>query len=125
MLNVTVRRRRWLRATPTNNGSLSSYLLQHEGEGNKMCCLGFVCRAAGLGPSDIRGESSPETLFDTRKEYPKAIQKLLKRDTYPTNSRTCEALMEANDSHRLTAGKREARVKMLGKKVGINFSFVD
>src|SRR5258707_2993915 len=123
MLNVTVRRRQWLRATSKNEGKLYSFLLQPRSNGNKMCCLGFACRAAGLKAYQIRGETVPDGLFEERADFPVSLQKLINRDT--GNSRTCCALMAANDNHDIGARTREARVKKLGKKVGINFRFVD
>lgn len=52
-LKVVIDRQRWLRG----EGSDRSLLLR-EGDG-KMCCLGFVCRAVGMGEADIVNQGAP------------------------------------------------------------------
>lgn len=126
MLTVRVSRRRWLRGTKENVGKFSSFLLQHKGDGKKMCCLGFAARAGKIPAADIRGVATPRAVH-TDKGWPKPLWGLLSSRGYrlPDNSRTCLLLMTTNDTHRLAPREKEARIRNLGRKIGLRFIFVD
>lgn len=123
MLTVKVSRRRWLRGTKENKDTLFSKLLQPERDGKKMCCLGFAARAGGIAASAIRDVGTPAGVADS--SWPKALSGLIsKRNHYPENSRVCSSLMGANDNHKSTRVEKEARIRELGRKIGLRFVFV-
>lgn len=133
MLNVTVSRRRWLRGKLADK--YGSALL--EPESNRMCCLGFAALKAGCTRDEIRDKGTPEDLRQQLsldgKAFPKPLLGLL-TDSGRHNNVECAKLMEANDNVTrweddkeivIPGHEREAKVRELGKKVGINFRFVD
>ncbi len=110
--NVVVKRSKWLKGDVEE-----SVLLNEKG---KMCCLGFLAREAGFTPKQIRKVCQPDDLN-------KQIIGLTKPIGFDQlwGTRTCFALMSANDSGILTDQAREKKIKSLGKKIGVTFKFVD
>lgn len=147
MLNVTVKRSRWLHGTGA--GSLL--------EDGKMCCLGFACREVGLKPKEIRGHGMPaDTMADLicdksiSKKREKTLLEKLKglldvsvatqhEDAYIDSSKVADTLSGINDNEitkdfqekpkgwtgRFTEANREKLIKKYGLNAGIKFKFVD
>jgi hypothetical protein len=122
MLKVTVKRSRWYRG----QGGSDSALLREDDR--KMCCLGFVCRAARLPAKDIRGRGSPAEVYTEQNHLPNSLLALVDTSSgvySVVDSIDCHKMMRINDSTDFTSRKRESELKKLGKKVGIAFTFVD
>lgn len=94
----------------------------------KMCCLGFCAKSAGIDPKDMRGASMPNNRklgTDGSSKFLAKFPKLMYVDSYSTNvanSGLAIELAEAND-HMVNGAKKEAKIKALGKKAGIQFVF--
>lgn len=130
ILKVVVNRKKWARGGEGGNSSLLNT------RGN-MCCLGFAAMATGkVKRKDIRDRGGPEDLdVDLFYGNKHPLPQLLTRRR--SNNKTCTALIEVNDSCPendpsdipfldrpiLKGSVRESRIKALGKKVGIAFTF--
>ena len=115
LTKVVVKRSKWLRGNPVR-----SVLLNESG---RMCCLGFACLAAGVPKTAIEEVEMPAGID---RELPPSLDKLIREDYgrgYDTPIST--QLAATNDSFTLQPKEREAQIKALGVKAGIDFSFVD
>ena len=109
MLEVTVDREKWYRG----HGGYESRLLREDG---LMCCMGFACLAAGVSLNDIRNVSSVE-----RVNLNSAINLTFRTENYTT-------LYYANDVRSYEGQgeqERETRIKELGERVSIEFTFTN
>lgn len=119
-LKVVVKRSRWLRGGHNGKGeAAASYLRDMEGH---MCCLGFACRAARIPVSEITHVCTPSALT-SRIRIPASLEGLI-REGY-LDSSGCDALMGRNDRPKQHPKSKEKEITELGRKVGIEFSFVD
>ena len=137
MLNVTVVRSKWARGKnrPIAKGYdnyKSTSLLNDDGS---MCCLGFVCKSAGLEDEKILGVRVVSGVLKTRltkKEVDSlgldlsglVVQHIRYSDSYEDTSNH-DKLTQVNDDEQLTEEEREKFVYVLGLEAGINFTFVD
>lgn len=119
-LSVVVDRVKWLRGT--GDGTLLRLRAKTPDENGCMCCLGFAARAAGMTKKEITNTGAisdcartPRSLLGLFMEHRKGLSE---RHTVQDD------LITANDSRVLTGAQRERRIKSLGKKAGILFSFV-
>lgn len=117
MINVTVRRSRWLR------GEGSTYSSLYRSEDGRMCCLGFACEALGYQVEDIRDISSPNEL-DTPTIW-EGLEALERFNGDYVCGPVTRQLMEYNDDKLLPDSEREAKIAALGSKIGIKFTFED
>jgi hypothetical protein len=120
MKNLTINRKRW------GTGSEGKALLNVES--NKMCCLGFVCRAAGFKANEIRGESMPSEICNFDKLSTRASRLLPFINVQRRNDRSItHQLASVNDSETTykNPAKREARITALMAKLGIRVNFVN
>lgn len=102
---VIVKRSKWYRG----KGSEDSYLLLR---GGKMCCIGFLARAFGCTRKDILLKN--------------VIEYVPSQESWSlTHDRTLSKCYDINDDDTITEAKRERELKALGKKMGVQFTFVD
>lgn len=118
LLKVIVDRRRWLRGI----GSIHSSLFDDVNK--KMCCIGFAARACGCSIDQIRDRPSPACVATT---YPDMAKARLARfiTAEGDNSGSTERMMEINDNTSISDEEREDRLKKWGKKLNIQFTFVN
>jgi hypothetical protein len=128
----TVNRKKWLRG----EGSDKSYLM--DPISGKMCCLGFYAKQSGLSKKDIESMPSPGSVIQllngdevyTNAEVICRPAKPIKWNTkliwrgQKCNSKTCDALMDANDDEDITDEVREKNLTSLFKKIGITVKFI-
>lgn len=110
MLNVVVKRSKWLRG----EGSDRSRLLRPSD--GKMCCLGFVCLVAGATPDKICDLAEIEQVWPT--------SDMIKERGIEGKQRWSDAY-HLNDSVEYTDSEREEDLIEWGKNNGIAFMFVD
>lgn len=104
-MNLTINRTRWAR-----RGIRGQSLLRNE-RGN-MCCLGFLGRACGIKPAALTGMGIPWALDqELRAKYPKGANKHFGE------------LAGINDDKTKSDAEREATIKRLMKKFGVNVRF--
>lgn len=117
MLEVVIDRTRWLRGT--GDGTL---LRQKEGnpDYDKMCCLGFAARAAGMTKKEIANRGGISDCV----RRPRALLGLFELPDGLNNDDLEGCLMSANDDQTMNDKFRESHIIKLGKKAGILFSFI-
>ena len=114
LLDVIVSKKRWCRGL----GCVRSALLCETS--GKMCCIGFMARACGLKPKNIRGMAGLEDLpADAQNKSP-----LIKTAVENKEEHLTDAYM-INDSEALTDKERIKALKPIGRKLGVNFTFAD
>ena len=126
MLDVVIDRNEWGYGRGHGMGSLWDI-------DNTKCCLGFACIAAGLTGKVIFQGGTPDELYNFLDEEQREklaglidIQYVEDEDMYlHSDSDICEKLMSENDDEGIPKDKREENIIKLGKKAGINFSFVN
>ena len=118
MRNVTIKRGRWLRG----EGSEDSYLLR--GTDNKMCCLGYVARAARVTAHDIFHVRTPDGLIRATRRRG-WFRDLFLDSALFDNSELTNTLMEINDSQTISDLEREVYLGLAFAGLGINVRFVD
>ena len=119
LTKVVVKRSKWLRGNPVR-----SVLLNESG---RMCCLGFAGLKAGLSKADIWGLGAPSEVSAEAAGILQhsTMRGLCRADfNFSVNTRTCNALMKTNDKPNVPLPTRESKLRELGKKVGIRFTFV-
>lgn len=119
LLKVVVDREKWIHG----EGDFDSYLLR-ERDGH-LCCLGFACLAAGLTTDQIKDQHAPHSIPDlVESKLPLLLQPTTIPEFYKkTNSKVCNSMVNLNDKKDVKAAYRERRLRELGRKVGIEFSF--
>lgn len=134
MLDVVIDRKRWARGIrlDTEGNRIFNRLLSSKDD--KMCCLGFACKAAGLGDDVIENFGMVGTVIDylnnmsseSEKKKMEIKGKLNKLYIYSLcqtrNTPIHDNLVKANDSS--NEEEIESKVIELGKKANLNFSFV-
>lgn len=115
LIPVTILKRFWLRGGRNNKDKRrNSTLRNKDGE---MCCLGFVCLAAGLSKKEILEQSQPASL-DRR------IKGLaVKSGGWLVNTIITEDMMKVNDAKDILESDRIQRLTSLAKKAGYLFTF--
>ena len=118
---LVIDRARWLR------GDGDGKLLDENG---KMCCLGFLSRAIGYAPREIRYKLDPTGIVRARPSK-RALRfgALLawpdKDDPgRPSRSVVCDLLVHTNDDAGMSDRAREARIERLFARVGVKVRFV-
>ena len=114
MFELTIDREMWLRG----EGASRSKLLRHSD--GKMCCLGFLCLAAGTRAKAIRGVAQPDLLF--LEELERDELRWLTDDE--TCSQDCIDAMEVNDDDSIEEPEREAAITEILARHGIHATFV-
>ena len=118
LFDVTVNKKRWYRGQGSEESAL---LCTGPGASKKMCCIGFLARACGLSAKAIRGVSTVGDL--------EVMARLTKAPLLMGIQHTKEeSLLDAyniNDSVDMTDVVRMAKLKTIGKRLGVNFIFVD
>jgi hypothetical protein len=95
----------------------------------KMCCLGFICKQAGLSDDDIQDVGYPSTLWDysirRKRVQTGPIPDLLKPFISGHSDATLLAsdLARINDSTEIDDAEREARLIERAAKDGFEFVF--
>ena len=115
-LDVVVEKKRWYRG----QGSDDSALLLAKGA--KMCCIGFLARTCGVKPKEMRGISDVALLPRIKDEglpY-QALHQIFKQEGY-----NLEAAYRTNDNRYVSEAVRIKQLKILGRKLGVNFTFGD
>lgn len=119
--SLTINRKRW--GTGKEGGMLLS------SENNKMCCLGFYCRDAGVRKKDIWGLAMPSEVASA-KSAPKLIP-LIKEHSWDgtwEDKKITSNLAEVNDATKgiySNPERREKRIKQLFSKLGVKVKFVN
>lgn len=139
MTRIEISRARWGRGQSTGSA------LKRVDDG-KMCCLGFVCLAAGIPEENLEGMGYPHSLFlrETYTAVPfdhtsKPVEGPLYCQSIPDmlrpfiigeftafyRSSLTTDLAQANDDPTLIDSKREARLIEIAAEHGYEFVFVD
>lgn len=119
LLKVTVDRRRWLRG----EGSVASSLFDDYNK--KMCCLGFATRACGCSIDKIRGQASPACVVIGHTNTKESLARFLAAKSEVKNSGATGRMITINDDIKINDAEREDRLKKWGKKLNIQFTFVN
>lgn len=119
LLKVTVDRRRWLRGEDSVASSL------FDDVNKKMCCLGFATRACGCSIDKIRNQASPACVVFDYTNTKERLARFLTAKNESENSGTTGRMMEINDATDISDAEREDLLKRLGKKLNIQFTFVN
>ena len=119
LTEFTVDRATWLRG----EGAAKSRLVRRQDD--KQCCLGFLCRAAGLPKKALLSQAAPEDLAPELKERLPAFlfEKLEKSPSALRNSGAAANMMRVNDSGELTEEERELKLTRLFERQGIKVTF--
>lgn len=121
MLDVVIDRETWGRGNGHGYGTLWK-------SDDTKCCLGFACLAVGLVKDDIYEESTPaevnQAMNDSQIGQLSDLLNVYDFNKY-TDSDISNNLMAVNDSKDITEEEREENIVDLGKKAGINFTFVN
>ena len=128
-MKIIVDRRTWYRG----QGSDSSYLLTFEGDENasneRLCCVGFVCRAMHYNDSLLRGVQTIAKIDgdDYCDPFPKDWLQQSPSDEDASSHETPEffELYKINDDEIITDEEREAALIMQAHPLGIEFEFVN
>lgn len=115
--DVVVSRKKWLR------GEGEGFLFRSDDK--KMCCLGFMCKAAGATEQDMENLSVPSELYE-RKQIEAGF--CLKDSTNLDFSCNDDWIFEAvnyNDRSDITRDEREKHLKRVFNQQGISVKFVD
>jgi hypothetical protein len=116
MLDVKINRRGWLKG----EGSDASKLLR-ESDGLR-CCIGFAASAAGFGDHTLWDKCTLEEFWAGPGGF-RGTGFASLDDLYdPT---IYHELYETNDDRDIPDDMREEKVALLGRQVGIKFTFVD
>lgn len=107
MIKVVVDRKKWHRGK-TNIGSK---LLRKD---RTMCCIGFLAREMGCKPRDIRGKPVLASVQFMPVKY---------HDFAADYNDLLDTAYETNDDIQLNDKIREARLKKLGLRMGVKFTF--
>lgn len=114
-MKFTVKRSEWLRG----EGSVRSMLFRNSD--NHRCCLGFLGNACGISDQDMRGKSTPLSLYNTSEsEGKKFPEPMLEK-----NGGVVDTLMDINDTYGMSAEERERRLRETFSVIGIEVEFVD
>lgn len=111
-LKVVIDRSRWIR------GGIGDSLLLRPSD-KKMCCLGFVACAVGLG-TEIYGAASPENVLSSK--WPKGF---VEGAAHITNTNAIAEIMTTNDDTNLRGEQREKQLIVYFGHLGIDIEFVD
>ena len=115
-MKLVIERSRWWRGQSSD----WSFLLNND---KKMCCLGFLSLACGLGLEDIR---EVRTVAKVETALPESLHFLLHvNETDVDSSDMAVRLMDANDRQGLTEERREALLTELFATQDIQVEFVD
>lgn len=128
-MSFTIYRSKWIHTK--KDLKQSSVLLRSSD--NKMCCLGFAGKAAGVAPKDLRDRgrfslSRESVAFYNLPRVPKQLKWLLKPDKKsewqiePANL-IQDALIRINDSRALSRAEKERRIKAAFAEHNIHVAF--
>ncbi len=112
LLGFTVDRATWLHG----EGGSASYL--HRASDGKKCCLGFMCRAAGVPKQYVTGQRATWKL-----EYVPKIKELLPALFLSEYHADVTDLMRYNDDVGLDDGYREFKLIEGFKAIGLRLMF--
>jgi hypothetical protein len=125
-LEVEIDRAKWLTGSyiekvKKDKGSCieSELLSETRSAKGMMCCLGFACKSLGLPQRHIAGHASPTSIHKHRG----ALESVGLVNQIGENTVKCQQLMTVNDASTMPSNKREQRIKKLGRKIGIRFTF--
>lgn len=125
----TIDRRKWARGNHPK--------IQLLGGDGKMCCLGFYALACGLSAEFIKGVGEYRDIDDEALATGRLPEELVRSEvegdedseegveTYWTQTKTHDALMETNDSDSMDEGERESKIADLFASIGVTVEFVD
>lgn len=118
-MKLVIERDKWIR------GNEEESMLLRPSDG-KMCCLGFYSLALGLDKNDIHGAFCPSELGT--ETYPDwlVISEWAEylEDDRAIDTSFCNEIMTTNDRKSLAEDEREALLKELFAKKGIEVTFV-
>lgn len=109
---VRVSRRRW------GTGSLLNR------NNNKMCCLGFMCRQAGVPRKSICNLGMPNALAYTNSKWGDLLRTLKLTTKDSQNSAFARRAAIINDNAVMSRPKKEKRLRALFKRYGHKIVFV-
>ena len=113
-IQVEVVRKKWYRGHGANDSYL--YIQSTDADNKKMCCIGFLARVLGCRIGDIANVSC---LIDV------AIEKPMVEDFAHQHDSILTDCYEVNDQEHISESVRERKLTALGKKMGVQFTFVD
>ncbi len=116
MLNVVISRKRW------GMHSLRDSI------DDRMCCMGFACRTAGYAARTLVGRGMVCDLLNEGRKLKEGLEKLVRSDTSGTfweDTIIAAELARVNDDECMEDEIKEKTIIKLGKKAGINFSFIN
>ena len=120
-IKVLIDRSKWRTGQFSNNKTGIGYtnLVNHEGY---MCCLGFICKAAGVSYNHLLGVSTPEDLsYDARKGT--NLRELLSVHDTSKNSLRTKSAMQINDFQATTPAEKEKELLELFKDSDFELEF--
>jgi hypothetical protein len=120
-IKVVIDRAKWRTGQFSKNKTGISYtdLVNHAGY---MCCLGFVCQAAGVSYNHLLGVSTPADLsYDVRKGT--NLHELLSVHDISKNSMLTKSAMLINDCHATTPAEKEKQLLELFKDSEFELEF--
>lgn len=110
-MKVIIDRSKWLRG----EGYLASSLLRVSDQ--KMCCIGFVCKALGVSETDMAGVSGSHTLGETGFKLPEWL-------TTRVRGADLFRAYDANDQD-MPESEREARITAIFARHDIEVEFIN
>lgn len=119
--SFTIKKSKWGRnnAEERTGGYLLQRITNDKGvKSNKMCCLGFACKAFGLTNKQIFEWAMPENIPD------KVAKKLPKWLVSPTYDFDVERLSQINDIETICDTQKQKEIKRIFAKYGIKVKFV-
>ncbi len=124
IVKVIVDRQNWYRGY--DHGCSRLLITQLEEAVGKMCCLGFVCLAMGCTKEDIENMPSPHGLSRP------AIEKISNlvipnkhRSGGYENNEEVNEMIDVNDDSDINDTEREGKLINIGKRIGLDMSFVN
>jgi hypothetical protein len=117
---LVIDRKKWYRG----KGPASSALLT---ESKKMCCLGFLGRAEGLKPKDIRGITTPSDSDLPKELLTPSFKKLVEyhHSDLPFDNELCKKLTKLNDKEDISDKERESKLRPLFRKLKYKLKFIN
>lgn len=128
LIEVVIDRKKWGRGVGDETSRLYNPYTR------KMCCLGFVCKTAGIPVAQFSGISTPSDLRRSLEQKGKKLPPILKKMTGPLNDRCVTSemigindwIIDLNDDMDIQSeAQREHLLTKLALKLGLKFKFVN
>jgi hypothetical protein len=121
-IKVVIDRSKWRTGLYSKNrtGKSPVRLLNQEGF---MCCLGFICKAAGVSEDNLLNVDAPGDFNSSIKEQSPRLQTLLNPDSVSGNSLLTHKAIGINDCGLSSPGKKEQNLLELFKDSEFELEF--